>query len=199
LVALIERETSGQGQWVHSSLLHSQIAMMDFQMARYLNDNDVPNVILMNAWQERLELNDLVLKIAKTAKKFKVDHMLVENKATGISVAQEMRRIFAYEDFSIQMMDPKGQDKIARAYAVQPVLAEGIVHAPMSFSWADMVVTQCASFPKGKHDDLVDTVTQALRFLRVTGMISRGEERTSELAESIAFKGNSGDKPLYPV
>jgi len=42
LVALIERETSGQGQWVHSSLLHSQIAMMDFQMARYLNDNDVP-------------------------------------------------------------------------------------------------------------------------------------------------------------
>ena len=42
LVALIERETSGQGQWVQSSLLHSQIAMMDFQMARYLNDNDVP-------------------------------------------------------------------------------------------------------------------------------------------------------------
>jgi crotonobetainyl-CoA:carnitine CoA-transferase CaiB-like acyl-CoA transferase len=42
LVALLERETSGKGQWVHSSLLHSQIAMMDFQMARYLNDNDVP-------------------------------------------------------------------------------------------------------------------------------------------------------------
>jgi crotonobetainyl-CoA:carnitine CoA-transferase CaiB-like acyl-CoA transferase len=42
LVALIERQTSGQGQWVQSSLLHSQIAMMDFQMARYLNDQDVP-------------------------------------------------------------------------------------------------------------------------------------------------------------
>jgi len=42
LVALIERETSGEGQWVQSSLLHSQIAMMDFQMARYLNDNDIP-------------------------------------------------------------------------------------------------------------------------------------------------------------
>jgi crotonobetainyl-CoA:carnitine CoA-transferase CaiB-like acyl-CoA transferase len=42
LVALLEREVSGKGQWVHSSLLHSQIAMMDFQMARYLNDNDVP-------------------------------------------------------------------------------------------------------------------------------------------------------------
>jgi crotonobetainyl-CoA:carnitine CoA-transferase CaiB-like acyl-CoA transferase len=42
LVALLEREVSGRGQWVHSSLLHSMIAMMDFQVARYLNDGDVP-------------------------------------------------------------------------------------------------------------------------------------------------------------
>ena len=42
LTALLEREVSGKGQWVHASLLHSQIAMMDFQMARYLNDNDLP-------------------------------------------------------------------------------------------------------------------------------------------------------------
>ncbi len=42
LLALIERERSGKGQWVHSSLLHSQIAMMDFQVSRYLNDGDIP-------------------------------------------------------------------------------------------------------------------------------------------------------------
>ncbi len=42
LTALLEREVSGKGQWVHTSLLHSQIAMMDFQVARYLNDDDVP-------------------------------------------------------------------------------------------------------------------------------------------------------------
>ncbi len=42
LTALLERERSGKGQWVHASLLHSQIAMMDFQGARYLNDGDVP-------------------------------------------------------------------------------------------------------------------------------------------------------------
>ncbi|MBV6756708.1 CaiB/BaiF CoA transferase family protein [Rhodococcus opacus] len=42
LVALHEREQSGQGQWVQASLLHSQIAMMDFQMARHLNDGAVP-------------------------------------------------------------------------------------------------------------------------------------------------------------
>lgn len=42
LIALREREASGEGQWVHASLLHSQVAMMDFQAARYLNEGDVP-------------------------------------------------------------------------------------------------------------------------------------------------------------
>lgn len=40
--ALVERFRSGEGQWVQASLLHSQIAMMDFQMARYLNDGEEP-------------------------------------------------------------------------------------------------------------------------------------------------------------
>lgn len=42
LIALLEREQSGVGQWVHTSLLHSMIAMMDFQAARYLNEGDIP-------------------------------------------------------------------------------------------------------------------------------------------------------------
>lgn len=42
LIALIERESSGEGQWVHGSLLHTQVSLMDFQAARYLNDGDVP-------------------------------------------------------------------------------------------------------------------------------------------------------------
>ncbi|HEX4798280.1 MAG TPA: CoA transferase [Burkholderiales bacterium] len=42
MTALLERETSGQGQWVQSSLLMSQIAMLDFQVARYLMKGEVP-------------------------------------------------------------------------------------------------------------------------------------------------------------
>lgn len=42
LVALAEREKSGRGQWVHTSLLEAQIAIMDFQAARYLVDGEVP-------------------------------------------------------------------------------------------------------------------------------------------------------------
>ena len=42
MVALYERERSGEGQWVHTSLLQAQIAMMDFQAARYLMDGEIP-------------------------------------------------------------------------------------------------------------------------------------------------------------
>lgn len=42
LIALVERESSGEGQWVQASLLHSMVAMMDFQVARYLTDGDIP-------------------------------------------------------------------------------------------------------------------------------------------------------------
>ncbi len=42
LLALIERERSGEGQWVHTSLLEAQIAMMDFQAARWLIEQDLP-------------------------------------------------------------------------------------------------------------------------------------------------------------
>ena len=42
LIALLEREVSGEGQWVQSSLLESQIALMDFQCTRWLMDGEVP-------------------------------------------------------------------------------------------------------------------------------------------------------------
>ena len=42
LVALLEREESGEGQWVQSSLLQAQIAMLDFQAARWLVEKEVP-------------------------------------------------------------------------------------------------------------------------------------------------------------
>ena len=41
LIALLERESSGEGQWVQSNLLSAQIAMLDFQAARYLVDGEV--------------------------------------------------------------------------------------------------------------------------------------------------------------
>jgi formyl-CoA transferase len=43
LVALLERESSGKGQWLHTSLLEAMVYMMDFQTSRYLIDGEIPH------------------------------------------------------------------------------------------------------------------------------------------------------------
>ena len=156
-----------------------------------------PRVMLMNGWMERLELHELVQKVAKTCKSMRVDKLIIENKAAGHSVAQELRRLFGHEDWGVQLLDPKGQDKLARLYSVQHLFAEGMVYSP-DRSWADQVISQVGTFPKGKHDDLVDTVSQSLRHLRDLGMLTRGAEWTAAIEESMAFQGKPPE-PLYPA
>ena len=157
-----------------------------------------PRVMLMDAWQGRYELHDLVTKVAVTCRKMKVDVLLIENKAAGFSVAQEIRRMYGFEKFGVQMFDPKSQDKLARLYSVQHLFAEGLVFAPIK-QWAEMVISQVGQFPKGKHDDLVDTVSMAMRHLRDTGAIVRGDEWTADVEDSLSFKGNNNLAPLYPI
>jgi hypothetical protein len=157
-----------------------------------------PRVMLMNAWQGRYELHDLVSRVAETCRKMKVDVLLIENKAAGHSVAQEIRRMYGFEKFGVQMFDPKSQDKLARLYSVQHLFAEGLVFAPIK-QWSEMVITQVGQFPKGKHDDLVDTVSMAMRHLRDTGAIVRGDEWRADVDDQLSFKGNNNLDPLYPI
>ena len=158
---------------------------------------DVPRIMLMHAWQGRVEFHGLVEKIAEICRKMKVDTLLIENKAAGISVAQEIRRLYGHEDWGVLFFDPKSQDKVARTYSVQHLFAEGLIMAPLDRAWADMVVTQCEQFPKGKHDDLHDTVTQALSWLRASGNIERGSERTAAVADQKMFRSGRDLAPLY--
>jgi len=157
-----------------------------------------PRIILLHAWQARLELHELVEKVMQTYKDVKgFDKLLIENKAAGHSVAQEIRRLYGHEDFAVQLVDPKGQDKLARLYSVQHLFAEGLIYAP-DRAWADMVITQVSTFPKGKYDDLTDTVSMALKHLREIGLLVRGAEWTADIQDQMRFTG-APPKPLYPV
>ena len=155
-----------------------------------------PKVMLMAAWNKRLELHELVHEVAATCKRTKCDKILIEAKAAGISVGQELRRLYSGENFSVQLFDPKSQDKLSRLYSVQHIFAEGMIYAP-DRKWADEVITQVGQFPAGKFDDLVDTVSQALRHLRDLGLLVRQQEKLEEIE---AMKQYQGKMPasLYP-
>lgn len=155
-----------------------------------------PKLVMINAWAERLPLHELVNKVAMTCKKMRVDLLLIEGKASGISVAQELRRLYGGEEFGVQLINPGAQDKMARLYSVQHLFAEGMIYAP-DRAWADRVITQCAQFPRAKHDDLVDTVSQALRHLRTSGLLTRSSEHLQQIEESNRVKPQV--RPLYEV
>src|SRR4249920_164673 len=155
-------------------------------------------VILMWAWAERLELYDLIKKVEETCRKFKVNRVLIEDKASGHPVAQELRRRAQHisdllshnpktqdrSDFGVQLVPPEG-DKVARAYAVQNLFECGLIYAPAEGTgngdylfkeWADKVITELAELPKGQHDDLADAMTQALIHLRQLGLAQMPDE-----------------------
>lgn len=159
-----------------------------------------PNAMLCYAWDDHLELHRLVKRVAETCVKMKVDLLLIENKASGISVAQEIRRLYSNEKFGVQLFDPKSQDKFARLYSVQHLFAEGLIWAP-DRPWAEKVISQVGSFggkPGPKHDEFVDLTSMGLRKLRDDGLLTRGVERLAELESQKQYRPNA-NAPLYPV
>jgi hypothetical protein len=87
--------------------------------------------------------------------------LLIEKAASGLSVAQELQRLYATDGIAVYLISPKG-DKVARCHAIVPILSQGLVYSP-NISWSgDLLLPELANFPYGKHDDLVDSTTMAL-------------------------------------
>lgn len=185
-----------------SSLVNYKTAAARFDEAAQIKlrsslIESAPKVVMLWAWQERMELHELVEKVASSCSRFRVDTLLIESKAAGISVAQELRRLYSNEDFGVQLLDPGSQDKVSRLYSVQHLFSDGIIYAP-DRRWADEVITQIEMFPKAKNDDLVDTVSQAMRYLRTTGVLQRQDEVRRDIEQSMRHT-NGAAEPLYPA
>lgn len=166
----------------------------------FLDHRDRPRIMLISAWRARLELNDLVTKVLTTAKRknLECDAVLIENKASGLSVAQELKRLSRQGDFHLYTLDPRqqgGGDKVARMYAAQPSFASGLIYAPDT-SWAEMVIAETELFPKGKHDDLSDTVSQAVNWLRRRGIARMNFEHERDILPR-PWQGRQ--EPLYDI
>ncbi len=137
----------------------------------YDKDNDGKkraNIIILNAFQDKLEFPELKQKALEEYRYWKPDSCIIEAKAAGAPLVFELRKM----GIPIQDYTPsRGNDKIVRVNAVSDIFASGFVYAP-PLRWADEVIEQFASFPNSDHDDLVDSSTQALLRFRQGGFIS---------------------------
>jgi predicted phage terminase large subunit-like protein len=123
----------------------------------------------------------LVETVRASCIRYSVDVLLIEKAASGFAVASELRRLYAQDGIAVHLVTPKG-DKVARCHAIVPILAQGLVWTP-NISWSDdLLLPELSNFPYGKHDDLVDSTTMALSFLRTMGYVrTEAEIKAAEL------------------
>jgi predicted phage terminase large subunit-like protein len=139
-----------------------------------------PNLILLNVRKGRWDFPELKRVARDEYQYWRPDNVLIEAKATGTPLQQELRRI----GVPVTMYSPggrrTGQDKLARANAVAPMLESGMVWYPEGKEWAEELVEECAAFPNGANDDQVDVTTMALFRFRQGNFVSLDSDDNEE-------------------
>jgi predicted phage terminase large subunit-like protein len=130
-------------------------------------DNDMPNIILLNTYKKRVEFPELKRDVLAEYREWEPDGLLIEKKASGAPLIYDLRAM----GIPVQEYTPsKGQDKIARLNSVSDIIASGKVWVPQT-RWAEELMDEVAAFPSGEHDDLVDATTLALMRFRQGGFL----------------------------
>lgn len=121
----------------------------------------IPNVMLISVYNKKRDYQMMRREVTHLYNHYQPDQAVCEYKQSGITLVQDLQRA----GIPILKFTPDS-DKVARAHAVVPFFESGRVHYPQGKWWAEAMVDQCASFPFGKHDDMVDTMTLALLRLK---------------------------------
>jgi len=143
------------------------------------NEDSPANLILLDAIKGRYEFPELRRLALQQYEYWKPETVIVEAKASGLPLTYELRKM----DIPVVNFTPsKGNDKHARVNAVAPLFESGMIWAPEQ-KFAEEVIEECAAFPYGDHDDLVDSTTQAIMRFRQGGLVGHPEDYVDAKAE----------------
>lgn len=144
--------------------------------------------------------------VSYTCTRREIDCLIIEDSARGHDVNNELRRVFGDRNWGVQLVPVRG-DKWSNGHAVVDLFTDEMIFAPGMWNgdmwewreWAAEVINEMIVFPRGAHDDLYDSVVQALRFLRQQGLAIRRDEKTIAEQQMAAWKPKANPKSLYPV
>ncbi len=183
----------------------------------FKDEDGFTKIALVYAWEKRLNLHGVTVErkagesnesyisrskpewgltewVAHDCTRLQVDVLLIESGPAGESITQEIRRLHRTHKWGVQTVKPI-LDKRERAYGVQHLFADKMIFAP-DRDWAETVIGQFTKFRglPGDRDHLVDTGTQALRYLRDNGMAVRREEKLEDERDRARYQ-----RPLEPL
>jgi predicted phage terminase large subunit-like protein len=142
----------------------------------YPNADSPANLLLLDAVKERLEFPELRKKAYEQFKYWNPETVIVEAKASGLPLTYELRKMGIPV---INFTPSRGNDKHARVNSVAPLFESGIIWAPED-KFAEEVIEECAAFPYGDNDDLVDSTTQAVMRFRQGGFIGHPDDEKQQ-------------------
>ena len=155
-----------------------------------------PCAMLCGMWKERLSFAELIEKVKVSCRQWRTDILIIENKAGGSWVHEELVKEMFNGEVAIELDNPI-KDKQARAHAVVPLFVGKLVYAPFNHAtgtwrvWAEEAISNIENFPRAKHDDIHDAVVGGLSYLRRNGLIKMQEEHADDMREAERFKGNT--------
>lgn len=125
-------------------------------------DTKVQQVMLYGAGKDRKTYPELVQLVKDLHLEHDIKYMVVEAKASGQSLIQDLRM----QGYAVHAFNPGRDDKETRANMVTPFLEAGLIWIPEHKPWAKDFLQECLEFPSGAHDDQVDTFVQAMLWMR---------------------------------
>lgn len=142
-------------------------------------DGTETHIILLDAVRGRYPFPELKDRAYMLHSYWKPDSIIVEAKAAGQPLIQEMRKM----GIPVQGFSPsRGNDKMTRVHSVSDLFSSGYVWAPRN-TWANDLIEECHKFPSGKHDDQVDSTTQALLRFRQGGFVRLATDEMEEFSQ----------------
>ena len=115
---------------------------------------------LLDLWRERVDYPDLRRAVSRLRGKHLKATLLIEDKGSGTSLIQDLRA----DKVAVIGINPEG-DKLTRAAKISAQFEAGSVFFPRSAPWLSGLKAELLGFPNVKHDDQVDSVTQALSWI----------------------------------
>ena len=138
----------------------------------YPTEDSGPNLILLDVVKDRFEFPELRRVALEQYNYWKPESVIVEGKASGMPLTFELRKQVIPV---INYTPSRGNDKHARVNAVAPLFESGQIWATDD-KFSEEVIEECAAFPYGDHDDLVDSMTQAVMRFRQGGFIEHPDD-----------------------
>ena len=142
----------------------------------YPEEDGAANLILLDSLKGRYEFPELRREALQQYDYWKPETVVIESKASGLPLTAELRQMGIPV---VNFTPSKGNDKHARVNSVAPLFESGVIWAPEK-KFAEEVIEECAAFPYGDHDDLVDSMTQAVMRFRQGGFVMHPEDYKDE-------------------